>query len=305
MSRAVTLLPGASGQIGIFAIPLLVAAGFRVLALSRRGKPATYPDIDGVEWLLPGALSRAHTESVNQLLSCGPLGLANKLLATCPATRRVIAFSTSSVYSKLDSGDRREREEIAGILAEEKKLKRHCSERDIAMSIFRPTLVYGCGMDRNLSLLARWIDRFGFLPVAGRAGGLRQPVHAHDLAIAAVTGLMHESPLAVDTPICGGSTLSFHDMVSRVFTALGRRPRLVGVPPRLLAMLVSACRAIPAFRGISPEMVRRQAVDLVFDDIEVRTALNFSARPFRPSREDFMMPASAALQALARRPANS
>ena len=45
------LVTGASGQIGVFVIPRLLAAGFTVAAVSRKGKPAGYPAFEQVEWL--------------------------------------------------------------------------------------------------------------------------------------------------------------------------------------------------------------------------------------------------------------
>lgn len=299
MSRPVALLPGASGQIGVFAIPLLVAAGIRVLALSRHGKPHAYPEFDDVEWLAPGSLTKAQSASVRYLLSCGPLGLASTLLEHCTEARRVVVFSTSSIYTKLNSENQRERQQMELILAEEAGLKRYCSDRGKALTLFRPTLVYGCGLDRNISLLARWIDRFGFLPIAGEARGLRQPVHCQDLAAAAVAAVKRDTPLEIESPLCGGSTLSFHDMAVRIFNALGGKPRLVSMPRGLLALLVSAGRIFPGFRGANPEMVRRQEQDLVFDDRSLRKTLDFETRPFRPSREDFEMPAGQKFRTLA------
>jgi NAD(P)-dependent dehydrogenase (short-subunit alcohol dehydrogenase family) len=45
------VLTGASSQIGVFAIPRLIKAGFHVLAVSRKGKPEVYPSFDQVQWL--------------------------------------------------------------------------------------------------------------------------------------------------------------------------------------------------------------------------------------------------------------
>ena len=41
-------------------------------------------------------------------------------------------------------------------------------------------------------------------------------------------------------------------------------------------------------------MVRRQAVDMVFDDRWLRQGLNYQPRPFDPSASDFEMPVEAA-----------
>ncbi len=51
VSSSEVLLTGASSQIGVFLIPRLVHAGFRVLAVSRKGKPDGYPGFDQVAWL--------------------------------------------------------------------------------------------------------------------------------------------------------------------------------------------------------------------------------------------------------------
>ncbi|MBT8061413.1 MAG: NAD-dependent dehydratase [Xanthomonadales bacterium] len=305
MSKPTVLLPGASGQIGIFAIPLLVASGFDVLAISRHDKPAWYPGFEGVDWIMPADVSEQHYLSASHLLSCGPLKLAGVLVKRSRGLRRVVAFSTSSVFSKQASGDRREREQIRDIISEERVLVRRCAEQGIALSIFRPTLVYGCGLDQNISMLARWIERFGFVPISRGASGLRQPVHAQDLARAAVKALEHEPALALDSPLCGGCTISYHDMVSGVFNALGRAPRFVHLPERLMVGLTYLFQPIPGLGAVRPEMIRRQARDLVFDDSTAREALDYSPRPFSPSKADFSLPTRAKLKALAKRSVKS
>ena len=44
-------LTGSRSQVGVFLIPRLVREGFRVFAVSRKGKPQDYPDFGRVEWL--------------------------------------------------------------------------------------------------------------------------------------------------------------------------------------------------------------------------------------------------------------
>ena len=94
----------------------------------------------------------------------------------------MVAFSSSSVLSKADSNDRSERRLMRSLAAGEEALVAACSERGISLLLLRPTMIYGCGMDRNVSRLAAMARRHGVIPLAGAASGLRQPVHAEDLA---------------------------------------------------------------------------------------------------------------------------
>jgi hypothetical protein len=51
---------------------------------------------------------------------------------------------------------------------------------------------------------------------------------------------------------------------------------------------------LPAFRAINIEMVRRQAMDMVFDDTVLRKVLDYRPRQFEPGRADFQIPENAA-----------
>ena len=76
------LLTGASSQIGVFGIPRLVRAGFRVIAVSRNGRPESFPSFQTVEWLnVSDAIEAA--KSCQFMLSAGPLELAMEFLLSC------------------------------------------------------------------------------------------------------------------------------------------------------------------------------------------------------------------------------
>jgi nucleoside-diphosphate-sugar epimerase len=297
VEQSTVLLTGASSQLGVFLIPRLLAAGFRVIALSRQASgDSTSPD-ERLAWRHPDSFgigtavgkSGLH-EQVVMLISCGPIKVATESVVLCPRLERVVVFSTSSVFSKASSPDRSENQQIEDILAREAQLKILCSERGLALTILRPTLIYGCGLDRNISLLAAWIRRLGWLPLAGRATGLRQPVHADDLVGLAVNALMADKPVSLDSPACGGSTLSYRQMAELIFDALEKPRRIVSLPPWLMAVLVRFVSLLPRWRGVNREMVRRQNIDLVFDDSVLQGSLEYEPRPFKPSAADFEIP---------------
>jgi hypothetical protein len=78
---------------------------------------------------------------------------------------------------------------VDGFGGAEEDLATKCARLGIAWTIFRPTLIYGCASDKNVTTIANFVRRFGFFPAVGRATGKRQPVHADDLAQACVTAI--------------------------------------------------------------------------------------------------------------------
>ena len=290
------LLLGASSQIGIFAIPQLLLAGFRVIAVSRKGRPEGFPDFDSVDWLSETDAIQA-AQTCQYLLSAGPLELAKTFLAI-PVTpgltqgpfQTAVIFSSSSVITKRKSANPTERSQIRDMLSLESDIQLMAKSSGLKLVIFRPTLIYGCGLDTNISRLANWIGRYGFMPVNGKATGLRQPVHANDLASVAITALLSKDALPSVMSLTGGDTVSYSDMVKRIFTAMEKPAKLIRLPEWLFILLARFAGASRIGKGINIEMVKRQGLDLVFDDRKARELLNYKPRPFAPGKEDFSLP---------------
>jgi nucleoside-diphosphate-sugar epimerase len=283
------LLLGASSQIGVFAIPRLIEAGFHVLAVSRKGKPEEFPAYDQVEWINEAESVKA-SESCQYLLSAGPMQLAQKFLASGEEFRSAVVFSSSSVEVKRESDNPVEREQIRDMLALESELQLSAKTSAMKLVIFRPTLIYGCGLDSNISRLAKWIKRFGVMPVNGKAKGLRQPVHADDLSEAATSALLSKLNLPPMLYLRGGDTLSYSEMISRIFPAVGKPARILRLPQWLFVMLVKLAKIFASGGSVNEEMVRRQLNDLVFDDSQARELLGYDPRPFVPQEGDFSLP---------------
>ena len=97
-----------------------------------------------------------------------------------------MAVSSTSRITKAHSPIAEEQAVAARLAAGEAAVIAACTAAGVGWTLLRPTLIYAEGEDRNISRLAGLIARFGVLPLAGRGEGLRQPVHAADLAHAAV-----------------------------------------------------------------------------------------------------------------------
>lgn len=282
MQDAVLVL-GASGAIGRFVLPRLAARGTAVLAASRRPLVAS-----GVHWCALDLARDAPTvaPSFSAVLSTGPLDLAARWLAACPqAPQRVVAFSSTSAASKQASADPGERALAARLQHAESELQAWAAACGAALTILRPTLVYGAALDRNLSRLAALARRLGWIAIPRHATGLRQPVHADDLAAAAVAALAlpRTSQPCYDLP--GGETLPYRSMVARVLDTLTPRPRLLELPMPALRAALAAAHLAGRLPDLTTATLHRTRQDLVFDATPAARDLAWEPRPFTVTRD--------------------
>jgi nucleoside-diphosphate-sugar epimerase len=272
------LVLGATSLVGRFVLPRL--AGTPHVALSRtppQGGAGTWIQADLAGPALEAALPVCPT-----VLSLLPIWMLPPALPALRARgmERLVAFSSTSVFTKPDSPVAAERD-VARLLAEgEAAISAFCEAGGVAWTILRPTLIYAEGQDQNVSRLAKLIGKLGFLPLAGRGEGRRQPVHADDLAGAALAAAASEAARnkALDVP--GGETLTYRRMAERVFEGLGRRPRILTIPPQVWT--VGLRLAGPLLPGATAGMGARMSEDLVFDPEPARRAFGWAPREFRP-----------------------
>lgn len=274
---------GATSLVGACLLPRLVEAGYDVVAFSRRAIRDADP---GVECkVLPDALadwSSGHGGRIGQLICAAPIWVLPGYLDWLSRTgaRRVVVLSSSSRFTKSCSSDRHERAIAHKITEGEDRFRAWAENHGVEWITLRPTLIYGCGRDKNISEIARFIRRYRFFPLFGHASGLRQPVHANDVAAACVSALRKAHIANRAYCISGGETLSYREMVERVFNALGIRPRLLSVPLWLFGFGVRCLRPFPRYRHLSLAMVERMNRDLVFEHGEAKRDLDFSPRLF-------------------------
>ena len=274
------LVLGATSLIGGFLLPRLRAADIAAVALSRRppAGEAGWLDADLADPDLADALPPAAT-----VFALSPIWLLPQAL---PALRaggltRLVAFSSTSRFSKAGSPEPAERAVAQALADAEAAVALFCAEAGIAWTILRPTLIYAEGLDGNVSRLAALIRRLGLLPLSGRGEGLRQPVHADDLAAGALAAAA-ATPAAANRAydLVGGETLSYRAMAARIFAGLDRAPRILSLPPPLFALLLRL--AAPWLPGATAAMGQRIAQDLTFDDTAARRDFGWAPRDFRP-----------------------
>ena len=278
-------LLGATSLVGKCLIPLLINSGARVLAFSRQpGEPVG----DGLAWRNLAESRSANTEQLDHWICVAPIWVLSEHFPFLEASgaRRVVALSSTSRFTKVDSGDMAETAVAARLIEAEDRFVAWAKSRGVEWVILRPTLIYGLGRDKNISEIARFIRRFGFFPVFGPAQGLRQPIHAEDVAAACVSALQAPDAANRAYNISGGETLTYHAMVERVFAALGRRPRLLTVPLWSFRLAVSVLRCLPRYRQWSAAMAERMNRDLVFEHTEAARDIGFKPRCFALPADD-------------------
>jgi nucleoside-diphosphate-sugar epimerase len=265
------LVIGASSQVGHFLLPRLNAIDCEWLGLSRNA-PAGDP-----RWVrghLPEAMPTL--PPLSAILSSGPLdGLATWLTqARLEGTPHVIATSSMSAETKRDSDVPYERELSLRLRDAETRLIAFCASRGMPWTLFRPTLVYGAGMDQSISPIVRAAIRRRVFPLPA-ARGQRQPVHADDIAAAFVAALGNARARGKTFPIGGGERLTAGEMFRRMRRSAGVSTIPAPVP-RMVLDLAGALR--PALRGA----LGRLDSDLIADNAELESVLDIHPRPFHP-----------------------
>lgn len=280
-SLAPVLVLGATGQIGLCAVKRLLEANVPVIAhYCHRAVPYRHPLLQWFHWDLTGP-NAPTLPPVMTVIATTALWLLPPALSALRevGAKRLVAFSSSSVITKQDTGNAAEQRTIARLRDAEDRFWEDTSRLGMSATLLRPTLIYGLGLDYNIEQIRRMVRQFGIFPLYQNGTGLRQPVHADDLAIAALKAAESDASAGKTYFLPGGETLSYREMVGRIFTAEGKRPRFLNlrVWPWLADLLEKA--GVIRFNG---EMFRRMPVDLTFDAGPARVDFGFSARGFSP-----------------------
>jgi nucleoside-diphosphate-sugar epimerase len=200
--------------------------------------------------------------------------------------KRVVALSSTSLFTKGDSADPAEQAVAHRLIEGEMRLQNWAEAMAVEWVILRPTMIYGLGKDKNVAEIARFIGRWGFFPILGKGDGLRQPVHVEDVAQACLAAMTVPAARNRAYDVSGAETLTFKEMVNRIFLALHKKPRFILLPRWCFRVALLGLRLIPRFQRWSIAMADRMNRDMVFDHNNAKSALGYSPRPFILSAKD-------------------
>ena len=281
------LIFGATGQIGWPLADRLQDAGWRVTAVSRQPN-RDHPGLHWIEGTLP-ALAEPMPDDVDAIFSCGPLDLFAQWYAQadidCP---RVVAFGSTSIDVKRGSSDKGERDVAQRLQIAEQQVFDRAAARNAQATLLRPTLIYGGGRDQTLTRIAQLAKRWNRFVLPRNAKGLREPVHVHDLADAALAACDAPATYGKSYALPGGERLSYREMVARVLAVMEPAPTLIEVPGPVFGLVLLGARALGKVGGFNAAAVARMRSDLVFDATPARNDFGYAPRAFRPTAPMFM-----------------
>lgn len=260
------LVFGGSGAVGRFLLPALVDAGCEVLAMSRSPKDSgqacvrwlqgSLEDAPALDALLDGGAR------FDVLCSLGPLDAFSVRLAQHPpaCATRVLALSSLSAEWKRSSPNPDERALARTLVDSEQLLMDVCAAHKSPATVLRCGLIHGAGIDRSLSPLLRWARKYP-LPWPRAAQGLRQPVHARDLAraVLAAAGVSKIAQRVLCLP--GPEALSFPQMLQRTLAAEGASERVLPVPLPGIFAVASVLTRVHGRVGARAATLRRLFLD--------------------------------------------
>ncbi len=250
-------------------------------------KSASFPPTQNDARVRDDRISSSLGKSIANWISLAPIVTLPRYFPMLVAygAARVVTLSSTGRYTKDTSSDPAERAWVQRLVQAEESLIAWAQANGVEWIILRPTLIYGLGRDRNISLMARSIRRFGFFPLLGNGSGLRQPVHARDVSKACYETLISRTPNRAYT-ISGAEVLTYREMVTRVFGALNKPVRFLVMPTALFRVAIFLLRFVPGLRFVSMAMVERMNRDLAFDHADAARDFGFSPSRFQIGAAD-------------------
>ena len=234
--QGIAVLTGVTGKSGQYAIERLIERkeelnGMRLRAIVRSKEKAQFledsgllldvcvGDVDDDAFLISvftGADTLLHIVGIHTSLHVIPLAIQAGI-------KRIITVHTTGIYSKYKSAGA----EYNQIDAE---ITRQCSEANVALTILRPTMIYGGLDDENVVKFIAMMDRLPVMPVVSGARFVLQPVHRRDLGRAYADVLLSDATTGKNYVLSGAEPITLRDMLCIIAGYLGKQPRFVSVP---------------------------------------------------------------------------
>ncbi len=290
----IVALTGATGFIGGALCQPLAQAGWRVRALVRQNRGDTLAG--KIEWIR-GDLN--DVAALHQLMAN-----ADAVIHCAGAVRgrSLEAFERINVHGSERLLRTAQAEShcarflfISSLAAREPTLswyatsKRHAEEvlqqqsGALALTIFRPTAVYGPG-DRELSPLFRLL-RLGWLPVPGNQQARLTLLHVHDLITAVLRWLDSSFPATGTFELHDGRTggYSWQTIAAIAARVQGRPVRLLHLPPTGLNLAAAVNLHLARWLGYQPMLTPGKLRELRHPDWICDNGALAAALDWRPS----------------------
>jgi uncharacterized protein YbjT (DUF2867 family) len=291
------LVTGANGFVGSHAIPAIIDAGHRVLALVRNddgGREVmarlTVPQQASVELrlgdvtkpdTLAGAFARAdavlHLAAIPRDYDKG----ASLRLVNTEGTRNMIAAATAA-------GVRRFVHQGAMGVADEPHLHYASSkakamalvrESGLEWTILKPSLLFG-PRDGFFNILAGLVRMSpGVVPITGKGEARFQPLAISDMARIVVRVLEDEATIGREFDLGGPRHWTYREIVEEVLRGMGTRRLLLPMPVALIRLVAASAELVRIPFPVATDQLRQLRYDNTGPIDAVREHFGFDPQP--------------------------
>ena len=283
MSQALPLvIAGGSSLVAPYLIARVEAAGLNAEVISRRhidvpeGFIFTQMDLTKARnWIAP-------EDAI--VVSLLPIPVLTQFLPRFIGVKAIIMIGSTRHFSHVKNQDEKDKSVVARLELSEEVLRSWCKKSNVDFTLLRPTMVYDGKHDDNVAQIAHFIQRYRFLPLARPAKGLRQPLHAADLAKAIFNSIGNDAVKNKALNIAGGEILTYRELVERIFSRLGQKPRLLMMPKEWLEKIFGLASKAGVIRedAYNSSLFKSMNEDLIFDVAEGLDLLKYDPRGFEP-----------------------
>lgn len=171
--------------------------------------------------------------------------------------RWLILVHTTGRFSKYKSASAEYSRIEDGILAQRAR---------IAVTVLRPTMIYGSFRDQNMYKLIIYLDRHRFFPLFGKGDNLMQPIHARDLGNSYYDVLTHEdATINREYDLSGKEPIRYINLIRTVSRALSKRNIYIHIPIHLSIAAAKVYNRVFGKKAlVSVEQVMRMNEDKAF-----------------------------------------
>ena len=165
-------------------------------------------------------------KNIDTVLHITGIGMSLKMVKAALKNRVkwIILVHTTGIYSKHKSASQ-------AYLTTEKKIQQFTKKSDLAVTILRPTMIYGSINDKNVATFIKMVDKLRIFPVVSQAKFPLQPVHAKDLGKAYYQVLLNEKTTRSKNYILSGqSPIMLIDMFKVIEKHLNKKNLYLSIP---------------------------------------------------------------------------
>lgn len=136
----------------------------------------------------------------------------------------VILVHTTGIYSKYKSASK-EYIEI------EEEIKKVTLDKEIKITIIRPTMIFGSLDDNNMCVFIKMVDKLKLFPIVNGAKYFLQPIHQKDLGKAYFQLLMNEEKTkGKNYDLSGEKPIELIEILNIIADNLNRKPIFFSIP---------------------------------------------------------------------------